>query len=165
MRRARIKALAAVPVRKKTIQDTIVFPDGSNVPDVEQKKDVPNTDNQEQEAIEDVTKIKKQKDKSSIDELDEVSIKNVENVEKKTIEKEESKVNLVQSEAVVTEKINSQKLCSLVTSRTFQEPYIQISNKLEKVTNHIAQKVVPLPDVPTGIDIGKVYHYKIIIRK
>lgn len=164
MRRARIKALAAVPVRKKTIQDTVILPDENNVPDKEQKKeDISNTDKQEQEAIKDAIKIKKEEDKFSIDKQDgEGSIKNVENVEKKNME--ESKANLVQPEAM-SERINSQKLCSPIKSNTFQEPYIQINNKSEKITNNLAQKIVPPPDVPTGIDTGKVYLYKIIIKK
>jgi len=152
MRRARIKALAAVPVRKKTVQDIIVSPDASNVLDKEQKKEnVPNTDKQKQEVIEDVAKINKKEDKS-----DKEPVKNIENVEEKPIKKEEDKVNLSQSEAAAkVEKVDPPKLCSPVKS-TFQEP--QTSNKSDKInTNQLVQKIVPPPDVPTAIDLGKVY--------
>lgn len=157
MRRARIKALAAVPVRKKTVQDTVVTPDESNVPDEEQKKkDVSNTEKQEQD-VRDVAEIKKKEDKFSTDKLDGESVKNIENVKEKIIEEKDGEDNLMKPEAAVTEKINSEKFCSPVKA-TFQEPCSQLSNRSEKITNQLAQKNVSPPDVPT-IDIGKVYLY------
>lgn len=60
MRRARIKALAAVPVRKKPVQDSVDSVDTNDATDKEKKEEnIFNINETEQEAIKDVAKEEK----------------------------------------------------------------------------------------------------------
>lgn len=67
MRRARIKALAAVPVRKKPLQDSADCIDANDPADKEKKiENVSNTNETEQEFIKEVVKIKEQKEENLV---------------------------------------------------------------------------------------------------
>lgn len=65
MRRARIKALAAVPIRKKPLQDSADSVDANDVADKEKKEEnISNISETEHEAIKDIVKIKEQKEEN-----------------------------------------------------------------------------------------------------
>lgn len=71
MRRARIKALAAVPVRKKPVQDSVDSVDTNDATDKEKKEEnIFNINETEQEAIKDVAKVKEEKDVARTDAFD-----------------------------------------------------------------------------------------------
>lgn len=141
LRRARIKALAAVPVRKKLPQDSVDSTDANDVADKEKKKEnISNISETEQEVTKDIINIKKEdkerntfeqkeqkeKDISSIDiskqkkqKVEDISSTNkleretVQDVAtvRKEIKIEQSKVSL--KESVIVEKLDSQESCSL----------------------------------------------------
>lgn len=102
MRRARIKALAAVPVRKKPepVTQDITSDDTGNISDKEQKKeDTPRTDKIEQERITKDANIQEQKENKSIaNVLAQESFKDITKMTEGTVEKNQDEVNLVERE-------------------------------------------------------------------
>lgn len=182
MRRARIKALASVPIRKNPVQDTAASADGSELFDKEQKKEDASKPEYEPEVIKDVAEIKKQKEESissDTEVLEQKVIKDSVKILEETSKKEQIKPSFVEPEPIVVKKSDSQESCSQKKPNS-QEPCAQvkpssqelcaqakpdsqelsnqINDKPEKPIDHLVQKTVPLPDTPsTGIDISKVY--------
>lgn len=157
MRRARIKALAAVPVRKKPLQDAADCIDANDVADKEKKEEnVSNIDEIEQEVIKEVIKVKEQKEKgltttdilerkeqkekdiSTIDISKQKELKKENNTEiKREAIKDVAKVqeeikkeeNKVNlKESVIIKNSDSQKLCSPLKPDS-QELHAQINFK------------------------------------
>ncbi|XP_011708132.1 PREDICTED: transcription factor TFIIIB component B'' homolog [Wasmannia auropunctata] len=65
LRRARIKALAAVPVRKKPLQDSVDSTDANNVADKERKEEnISDINETEQESAKDIAEVKEQKEEN-----------------------------------------------------------------------------------------------------
>lgn len=182
MRRARIKALANVPIRKNPVQDTAASADGSELFDKEQKKEDASKPEYEPEVIKDVAEIKKQKEESissDTEVLEQKVIKDSVKILEETSKKEQIKPSFVEPEPIVVKKSDSQESCSQKKPNSqepcaqikpssqelcaqakpdFQELSNQINDKPEKPIDHLVQKTVPLPDTPsTGIDISKVY--------
>ncbi|XP_072767672.1 uncharacterized protein Bdp1 isoform X2 [Anoplolepis gracilipes] len=179
MRRARIKALASVAIRKNPVQDTVVSVDTSNLPDQEQKKE--NTLNAKPEykpeVIKNIVEVKQQKQEGISDTviLEQEIVKDSAKVSEEVINKEQNKASFVQLEPVIKQsdsqqlcfqvKPNSQELCAQVKSDShelcdqakpnYQEQCVQINDKLEKPIDQSVKKTVPLlPDVSsTGTDI------------
>lgn len=181
MRRARIKALASVPIRKNSVQNTAAPADGSELFDKEQKKEDAKPE-YESEVIKDVAEVKKQKEESissDIEVLEKKVIQESAKILEETSKKEQIKPSFVEPEPIVVkksdsqescsqEKPNSQELCAQVKPSSqelcaqakpdSQELSNQINDKPEKPIDHLVQKTVSLPDTPsTGIDISKVY--------
>lgn len=180
MRRARIKALANVPIRKNTVQDAVAF-DGSNVSDKEQRKE--NAEPKyEQEAIKDITEAKKEKEESIsntvvLKQESDIVVTDVAKTFEQTIEKEQKEASFVEPEPVMVHKKsdaqesysqvkpNSQELCVQVKPGSqqlcaqvkldSQELCDQINDKSENPIDQSVQKSIPPPpDVPiTGVDI------------
>ncbi|XP_011162348.1 transcription factor TFIIIB component B'' homolog [Solenopsis invicta] len=140
-RRARIKALAAVPIRKKLTQDSV---DANNVKDEidneKKKENVSNINDMEQEATKNISKIKEQKEKvvvitevskqkediasiniSKEEKQREKDISNSDTQEREAVKAvtkfQEKTVNKEQNktileESVAIEELDSQELCS-----------------------------------------------------
>lgn len=184
MRRARIKALASVPIRKNPVQDTVALVDTSNLSDKEQKKKdaaQPNDNAQPKytpEAIKDITEIKKQEEKDTdTDIIEQEIIKDAAKESEETIKKEQKKA-FAEPEPIIVKKPDTQELCSQVkpsfqelcaevkpasqelcaqTKSNSQELCIEINDKPEKSIEESVQKnIPPLSDAPSiGIDISK----------
>lgn len=141
MRRARIKALAAVPIRKKPLQDSADSVDANDVADKEKKEEnISNISEIEHEPIKDIAKIKEQKEenvattnifvqkerekdisnhiilkeeKQKEEDLLDTNVSDVEDVAKVQVKSVKKEQNKVSlKESVVIEKQDSQELCS-----------------------------------------------------
>lgn len=183
MRRARIKALASVPIRKNPVQDTVAPVDRNDLFDKEQKKEDSSKPEYEPDIIKDITEIKKQKEEiiSSPDTeiLEHEVIKDNAKIFEETSKEEQIKPSFVEPEPIIVKKSDSQESYSQIKPNcqelsaqikpSSQELYAQakpdsqelsnqINDKLEKPIEHLVQKTVSLPDMPsTGIDISKTY--------
>lgn len=185
MRRARIKALASVPIRKNPVQDAAAPADGSELFDKELKKEDASKSEYEPEVIKDVAEVKKQKEESISSDtgvLEQKVIKESAKILEETSKKEQIKPSFVEPEPIVVKKSDSQESCSQESCSqkkpNSQELYAQvkpssqelcaqakpdsqelsnqINDKPEKPIDYLVQKTVPLPDTPsTGIDISK----------
>ncbi|XP_011339470.1 transcription factor TFIIIB component B'' homolog isoform X2 [Ooceraea biroi] len=127
MRRARIKAMAAVPVRKKVVQDTSTSTDKNNVFNMEQKKDTP--DALEQNATKTAAEVEVQKNDLHNTVALEQKDKDT-NVQEKIVEDEQIKAKLTDVK-ILAEKSESQESarekpgrdsCEAYTKSGFQEP-------------------------------------------
>ncbi|XP_070158261.1 transcription factor TFIIIB component B'' homolog [Polyergus mexicanus] len=177
MRRARIKALASVPIRKNPVQDTVALVDTSDLSDKEQKKkDASNAQlKYKPEAITNITEVKKQKEEGTdVDIIKQKIVKDVAKISEETIKKEQKEASFV--EPIIVKKPDSQESCPRVkpnsqepcagvkpasqelyaqTKPNSQELCIEINDKPEKPIDQSVQKnILPLSDVPsTAIDI------------
>lgn len=174
MRRARIKGLAAVPVRKKPATDPVDSTNapekkGENVSGTEEKEeDVAGIDTSKQEEREekdassgDILKQKKQKEKD-VPSTDIPEREVGEDIAKIFQEKTKEEVSV--KESVAVEKSDSEDLCSPLKLNS-QELHVQAEPnsqepqfagfKPDRVTDQSVQKSIPLPDVPAVIDTGK----------
>jgi len=136
MRRARIKAVAAVPVRKKPVQDTLTSIEISNISNTEQKKDI--RDVPEQEITKNASEVEIQKnDLSNSDTLDQKAKDIQEKVIKnKQIEATFTNLDVLpkksdSQESAFQEKAesDSQKIC---TKPSFQESCIKIKSDFKE---------------------------------
>ncbi|KAM0733048.1 Transcription factor TFIIIB component B''-like protein [Formica fusca] len=117
MRRARIKALASVPIRKNPVQDAAALVDTSDLSDKEQKKkDASNAQlKYKPEAIRDITEVKKQKDEGTdIDIIKQEIVKDAAKISEETIKKEQKEASFVEPEPVIVIKLDSQESCPQV---------------------------------------------------
>ncbi|XP_029178209.1 transcription factor TFIIIB component B'' homolog isoform X2 [Nylanderia fulva] len=181
MRRARIKALASVPIRKNPAQD-IVASDISSVSDKEQNKEgaAAAESKSEQEAIKDIAEAKNEREEgisnTVILKQDPDVVTDVAKASEEIIEKEQKEASFVEPEPVIVHKRSdfqepysqvkpssqelcvqvkpdSQQLCVQAKSDS-QKLCDQINDKPEKFTDHLVQKSIsPPPDLPlTGIE-------------
>lgn len=161
MRRARIKALAAVPVRKKPLQDAADCIDANDATDKEKKKEnVSNINEVEQEAVKEIAKVKEQKEKdlttTDILERKEQKEKDISttDVSKQKELKKESNTDILKREAVrdvakiqeetkkeqnkvilkesvIVKNSDSQELCSSLKPNS-QELHAQIKSNFQE---------------------------------
>lgn len=159
MRRARIKALAAVPVRKKPepVTQDITSDDTGNISDKEQKKeDAPRTDKIEQERITKDANIQEQKENKSIADVPaQESFKDITKMTEGTVEKNQDEVNLVErepeTEAAATVSEKQQNVASPAkaaspsktpsTSKPTLSPKIKTAQKRRMAISESARKL------------------------
>jgi len=135
MRRARIKAVAAVPLRKKPVQDMLTS-EISNISNTEQKKDI--SDAPEQEIIKNTSEIEIQKkDLLNIDIIEQKA----KDFQEEVIENKQTEARLINldvvpkksdsQESASLEKVkrDSQKIC---TKLSFQESCIEIQSDFKE---------------------------------
>jgi len=135
MRRARIKAVAAVPVRKKPIQDTLTSTEIINISSKEQKKDISDA---EQEIIKNASEVEIQKkDLPNIDILEQKT-KDIQEkiIKNKQIEAKLTNLDVLSKKSDSQEsgfqkktERDSQKIC---TKLSFQESCIEIKSDFKE---------------------------------
>lgn len=130
MRRARIKALATVPVRRKVVPDAIASTDtSSDVLHEECAKDVVSIgDTLGKDVSEDATKVQE------------------ETAEKKQNEISSSEPDIV-NKPVIIKKQDPQRPCTQINK----------NNEPEEVNDELTHKSVPSLETSAIINIGKVY--------
>lgn len=154
MRRARIKALAAVPVRKKSgpVTQDVVSDDTGNVSDKEQKKeDTPSSVKTEQEIIKDIANTHEQKEDAFVSDLPaQETFKDVIKTIEETVEKNQDEINVVEREpeAEVVEKQNVASPAKTASpsktsssSKTLLPPKIKLAPKRRMVISESARKL------------------------
>lgn len=155
MRRARIKALAAVPVRKKPgpVTQDVVSDDAGNVSDKEQKKeDASSADKTDQEKPKDVANTHEQNEDTSVSDLPaQESSKDMTKTTDETVEKNQDEINVVEreSEATLVEKQNvaspaktSASLSKPTSpSKTPLSPKVKLASKRRMVISESARKL------------------------
>lgn len=178
IRRARIKGLAAVPVRKKSPTNSVDPTDANDTADKEKKgENVSGTEEKEGDVARiDTSKQeeREEKDASSVDILEqgkqkEKDVPSTDIPEREAGEgiakvQEKTKEQVIVKELVVVDESDSEKLCSPLKSNSQEllaraEPNSQEPQfagfKPDRITDQSVQKSIPLPDVPTVIDTGK----------